>query len=120
MGSGAASVHTRTMEWKLRHPGTPTRDHPDQALQFLDLTTACHRFASSIQQALPRLHDRQLTADQLTAVYMVVANARAALDQLESAMDTCDIELHAAPINLLEPVMEHRRRSGTDRWNVPG
>lgn len=112
MGSGAASVHTETMERKMRHPGTPTQDHPDKALQFLDLTTACHRFASIIQQALPRLHDRQLSADQLTAVYMDVANARAALDQLETAMDTCDIDLDEAPINLLEPVTEHNRRSG--------
>lgn len=75
------------MEANLPQRGAPARDHPDQALQFLDLTTACHRFASSIRQVLPRIHDRQLFADQLAAVYKDVATVWVALDQLETTMD---------------------------------
>ena len=82
------------------HPSPPTPAHPDRALQFLDLTTACHRFTASISQVLPRLHGQQLSADQLAVVHTDIARARQALDVLQAATDTCEIDLDEALIHL--------------------
>ncbi|HEX2808622.1 MAG TPA: DUF6192 family protein [Kineosporiaceae bacterium] len=95
-------MHTETVKPDPVHPIPPTPDHPDRALQFLDLTTACHRFTTSIRQVLPRLHSQQLSADQLTAVQTDIARARVALDLLETATDTCEIDVDEALIHLLE------------------
>ena len=102
MGSTWAPVHTEKVKPTPPRPLAATPAHPDRALQFLDLTTACHRFTTSVRQVLPRLHSRQLSADQLTAIHTDIARAREALDLLETATDTCEIDVDEALIHLLE------------------
>jgi hypothetical protein len=83
-------------------PSPSTAHHPDQALQFLDLTCARHRLVAIVGHVLPRLHGQRLPADQYAVVHTDIARARAALDSLASALDACEIDADETLIRLLE------------------
>ncbi len=83
-------------------PSTTTTPHPDQALQFLDLTCARHRLVAIVGHVLPRLHRQRLSADQYAEIHTDIAQARAALDSLASALDACEIDVDEMLIRRLE------------------
>ncbi|WP_328690331.1 DUF6192 family protein [Streptomyces phaeochromogenes] len=71
----------------------PVVKHPDHALQFLDLFTACHSFAADVDRVVPRLRDRRVPEDQRAVIHSHIARTRAVLDALETAMDTGEIDV---------------------------
>ncbi|MFD9190738.1 DUF6192 family protein [Streptomyces phaeochromogenes] len=79
------------MDLDRKNPIAPVAQHPDHAIQFLDLITACHNFTVDVERVVPRLRDRRLPEDRRAAIHSCIARTRAVLDVLETAMDSSEI-----------------------------
>ncbi|MFH8350556.1 DUF6192 family protein [Streptomyces sp. NPDC018045] len=74
-------------------PVAPTIRKINRSLEFLDLVGACHAFVSASGRVVPRLRDHRLSDDERAIIHGNAARVKAALEWIEHAVDTGEVDL---------------------------
>ncbi|WP_393073444.1 DUF6192 family protein [Streptomyces sp. LN704] len=79
----------------------PTIRHFERTAEFLDLVGACHAFVATTNRTVPGLRGRVLSDDEQAVLRENVARVRAALEWIEHAAETGDVDVDEALARLL-------------------
>ncbi|WP_159050231.1 DUF6192 family protein [Streptomyces sp. MMG1533] len=94
-GVGRAHHHERTSEL------APAVHRFERTAEFLDLVGACHTFVATANRVVPGLHGRTVREDEKAVLGENIARVRAALEWIEHAVETGDVDVDEALARLL-------------------
>ncbi|MFD9819416.1 DUF6192 family protein [Streptomyces violascens] len=94
-GRQAREEYERTSEL------APVIRHFERTAEFLDLVGACHTFVATTNRVVPGLRGRTLSDDEKAVLRENVARVRGALEWIEHAAETGDVDMDEALARLL-------------------
>jgi len=94
-GRQAREEYERTSEL------APAIRHFERTAEFLDLVGACHAFVATTNRVVPGLRGRVLSDDEQSVLRENVARVRGALEWIEHAAETGDVNVDEALARLL-------------------
>ncbi|MEU5422683.1 DUF6192 family protein [Streptomyces sp. NPDC020667] len=74
-------------------PAGPAVRRIERTEEFVDLLGAFHRFVRETSKAVPKMRDRQWSGDEREVLLSNIARARAALDWMETAVSTGQVDM---------------------------